>query len=470
MIIKSKRSFFVKSFLLIVTLAVSLLFCVSTARAACSGSCQGGMNCLPPPPSCTCFGSTCISFSSCTGASDQTRCTATCDTAQEAHDAVCGSGGSLPSCPGSCDNSTCATNGNANCMDFNGFPQKCLGQSPYLWHTTSTCSYDYSTGLCTGRYCAVENPDNGQSCAYLSGGQTGLCQGSGCHFTPSFNNCASTSTCTNGTCLDPCGETTACGIVPYYSAIAPINNVVTADLQPDFVWVTNNTNGSNVNVYTSPTALADCIADGTSGNRYNLQSGAVPNGYTLPTSSFHCSGVAGTVCPTEFQTGGSHSFLPNRQYAWLVYGLFPDGYYRGTTCQSFWTPNYTCTVSLSTTNPIISVGGVAPITATVVTSPAGTIINNIVWTSSTPTVGTIPSPTTWNVTSNNVTGVSQGGTNISATVNLFPTGSCSTTSSLPITVLPASWWQVSGGDVYGATVNSQIPATCTQNCYIDLAY
>lgn len=45
-----------------------------------------------------------------------------------------------------------------------------------------------------------------------------------------------------------------------------------------------------------------------------------------------------------------------------------------------------------------------------------------------------------------------------------PANTCSTNPDCT-----PSWWQVSGGDVYGANITSQIPATCTTNCYIDLA-
>ena len=37
------------------------------------------------------------------------------------------------------------------------------------------------------------------------------------------------------------------------------------------------------------------------------------------------------------------------------------------------------------------------------------------------------------------------------------------------TTVPQSWFQVTGGDVYGKVVTSLIPSTCTSNCYINLA-
>lgn len=361
-----------------------------------------------------------------------------CDTPAEAK-AICGNGGT-PYCPGSCDNSTCWINGGSNCSDFSNHDQ-CLGINP-AW--PSSCKWNDSGGYCYQRYCHDEYTPYGRpnTCGYLNGEQSGLCQAIGCNFTPNRNNCDANSTCTNGLCSDPCGNSTVCGGA--YTPIYPIGGITIPNLGPTFLWTADFNNQNYANL---------CIGLDSSCNGLDC--------------SYPMFGQQSLKLPL--------TLTPNTHYYWLIYGAWNPGTLniRGSGCQNFWTPTSvnTCTVSLSTATPTISVGQTALVTANVTTVPAGTTINSIAWTSSNPAVGTIFSPTVTGIVSNNVTGVSAGTTNISATVNLSPSGSCSTTTSLPVTVYPRSWWQVTGGDVYvgGGNVVSSIPSTCTQNCYINLA-
>jgi hypothetical protein len=60
--------------------------------------------------------------------------------------------------------------------------------------------------------------------------------------------------------------------------------------------------------------------------------------------------------------------------------------------------------------------------------------------------------------------------NVSATVLLSTGQTC--TGNTTVTVRPPAWWQVAGGDVYGAGgVTSIIPAGCTpsSSCNISIA-
>ncbi len=260
--------------------------------------------------------------------------------------------------------------------------------------------------------------------SFSSGGYNAsrdLCVASGCHYVPDNNSCASTSTCTNGTCQNQCGDTTSCGTGPSatnYVAISPTGTIDT--VTPTTVW-------------SNPTGIAETYS--------NLWV------FDAPNCVYPGSNVVGYNNPGPSDTSKAWSLLSgqpllnNKTYSWYIWGT-PVGAL--SNCQTFTTPvGYTCTVSLSTTRSTITVGHNAPISANV-TITGGATVGSIAWTSSNPAVGTIPSPTVAGIVGNNVTGVAPGSTNITATVNLAPSGSCSTTALLPITVLPRAWWQVSG--------------------------
>lgn len=286
-------------------------------------------------------------------------------------------------------------------------------------------------------------------------------------------------TCGNGTC--GAGET--CNNCPQDCGSCPISCG----------------NGACDNGETCSTCSQDCGACACTPPNNGIPTNLSPNGQSYATGQAVNLSWTANSCSTgqTYQlwiwndglgsfstttTNTSYSYTPGigvGTYTWNVCQLGQDG----TTYWSCGTPinsstgyatatfNVTagCTVSLSTPTPTISVGQTALVTANVTNVPAGTTIGSINWTSSAPTIGTIPSPTVTGIISNNVTGVSAGTTNISATVNLSPSGSCSTATSLGITVLPRSWWQVSGGDVYANNINSQIPLSCATGCYINLA-
>lgn len=113
-----------------------------------------------------------------------------CNTGPEAQ-AICGSG--APVCGGSCDSSTCGTNGTYSCHDFDNNIRKC--------RTVPGCVEDF--GKCSGKYCGSNN--GVVNCNEMTDQN---CVAWGCHYTPTFNSCA--TTCTNGICQNDCGINTSC--------------------------------------------------------------------------------------------------------------------------------------------------------------------------------------------------------------------------------------------------------------------
>ncbi len=355
-------------------------------------------------------------------------------------------GGPVASCPGTCDNSTCASNGNLNCNDFNGHQDWCLGTGSYSW--PSTCSWNYSDNYtCSGRYCGGEASGNipghkNMTCASFSSGgynaSRDLCVASGCHYVPTFNSCNTNpvSACTNGTCQNQCGDTTSCGTLPSYQATYPVGGITINTLTPTLQWVANTTGIAYNNI---------CISTD-------------PNTCTTGNYNMGCPWSPGTA-DRSFTTPASLS--PNTDYYWQIYGVSYDPQLQGkgncpggsfcSGCDHFRTVQPTCTISVSPSSVIMGVGQTRNLTASVTVT--GGSLASVSWTPANPSVATATTPGN----STTVTGISAGTTTVTATANLSPGGSC--TNSAPVSVV-RSYFRTFGGDVTakGKLVNTYLPA------------
>lgn len=479
--------------LLLITAFLIFFTKVNVAYAGCEDGGSGYVYCdAPHGPICSVGSDWAFHIDACNAGeyAMKTDCV-NCPSA-EARLCACGSGGGGPSCPGSCDNSTCGTNGNANCGDFGSNLNQCLGLDP-TWQ--SSCTWNGSN--CTGRYCYDEYPGHGpNNCAYLNGEQSGLCQAIGCKFTPYFNNCDLNSTCTNGTCLDPCGNTTSCPLPARTCSVSLNNQAAGASYTagvgtPVDLKVTGrgDTSGSvGVGLYLNKPPLAHFpISPVPSGftETYFASLWGIPTYYQYNSSS-SCTSTSGSLCSNTVTV----SNLPAGSYNVFCDVATPDtgkcsgnpvcDYYYGSggypcSTQDTWkacTPTDhalltigsappACTFNTPPTNPSpisVSIGGTVSVCARGTITPPGTPVASSTWAISSGYSNLVSMPgSVTGSACNTITGLTAGITAIDITVNLSPSGTC-TKTLIPVTVLPPAWWQVVGGDVTGSVVKSQIPA------------
>ncbi len=110
-------------------------------------------------------------------------------------------------------------------------------------------------------------------------------------------------------------------------------------------------------------------------------------------------------------------------------------------------PPATCTVSLDPSSLILNVGESDLLTANV--SVQNGSVSQVNFSSNNPDVASVdPSSDGDSPYRTQVTGEDQGGAQVSASVSLSPSGSCSTSTPANITVTAAGWFQTQGGTIH----------------------